>query len=70
MFATGNDTIPPLGFDDPSHITVSEGHHTLFPIANTCPMELELPGIHTTFDKFRSYMNQALDLECTGFGIV
>ena len=37
--------------------------------ANTCPLELELPGQVTTYDDFKRNMNSAIDMQ-EGFGIV
>ena len=47
MFATGCSTIPPAGFSDPSVITVLQ-NDSKYPNANTCPLELELPGYAST----------------------
>ena len=47
MFATGNATMPPMGFHDPPVITILQ-NESIYPNANTCPKELELPGCVST----------------------
>ncbi|XP_028400817.1 apoptosis-resistant E3 ubiquitin protein ligase 1-like [Dendronephthya gigantea] len=69
MFATGSTVIPPMGFSKPSTITVLQNGSSL-PNANTCPMELEVPGLVATYEEFRRNMNCALDNQKEGFGII
>ena len=69
MFATGADLVPPMGFFNPSVITVLQ-NSSVFPNSNTCPMELELPGGVTSFDDFKRNMDSAMEFQKEGFGIV
>ena len=69
MFATGADAVPPMGFFNPSVIMVLQ-NSSVFPNANTCPMELELPGGVTSFEDFKKSMDTAIDFQEEGFGIV
>ena len=72
MFCTGVNCIPPLGFHDPSNITVLELDEFggPFPNANTCPQELELPAVHQNFEDFKENFNKALVMQSSGFVIV
>ena len=67
MFATGCRAIPPMGF---SNAVVVLQNDSVFPNANTCPLELELPGKVKTYDDFKRNMNSAIDMQEEGFGIV
>ena len=67
MFATGCRAIPPMGF---SHAITVLQNDSVYPNANTCPLELELPGQVTTYDDFKRNMNSAIDMQEEGFGIV
>ena len=67
MFATGCKAVPPMGFQNP--ITVLQNNSTL-PNANTCPLELEVPGQVTTYEEFKVSMDSALGIQEEGFGIV
>lgn len=69
MFTSGCRVIPPMGFSKPSLITVLQNESS-FPNANTCPMELEVPGLVATYEEFKKNMNCALDSQKEGFGIV
>jgi hypothetical protein len=69
MFCTGCESIPPMGFFEPSKITILENSSSL-PNANTCPLELELPSSVKTFEEFRKAMNTALEHQKSGFGII
>ena len=69
MFATGCRTIPPMGFYNPSLITVLQ-NVSVYPNANTCPLELELPGQVNTYVEFKKSMDSALDSQGEGFGII
>lgn len=68
MFCTGVSSIPPLGFHDPSEITVTSVN-SILPNANTCPMELEIPSQLSTFEEFSKQMDLAIDYQATGFGV-
>jgi len=68
MFATGTNAIPPMGFS-PSVITVLQ-NTSVFPNANTCPLELELPGEVNSYEEFKQNMDSALKFQEVGFGIV
>lgn len=71
MFCTGTNQIPPLGFHEPSTITVSQMESdSCLPNANTCPQELELPKVYTDFESFRNSINKALESQSSGFGIM
>jgi hypothetical protein len=72
MFCTGTNQIPPLGFHEPSKITVMQLEPMCgqLPNANTCPQELELPSCHSEYETFRESMNCALVNQSTGFGII
>ena len=72
MFCTGTNQIPPLGFHEPNHITVLqlEPESGPLPNANTCPLELELPSLHSNFDSFRNSLNSALESQSSGFGVL
>jgi hypothetical protein len=50
------EKVPPLGFTDPEHIAVSEDSRAVFPVANTCVMELQLPAKHQNDEKFSFFM--------------
>jgi hypothetical protein len=69
MFATGAHAVPPLGFYQPSVITVLQNSSVL-PNSNTCPMELELPGGVRSFEDFKKNMDMAIDFQEERFGIV
>lgn len=69
MFATGNATMPPMGFHDPPVITILQ-NESIYPNANTCPKELELPGCVSTFEQFKTSMDSALAMQKEGFGII
>ena len=69
MFATGTNAIPPMGFYNPSVITVLQ-NTSVFPNANTCPLELELPGGVNNYEEFKQNMDSALNIQGVGFGIV
>ena len=64
MFATGSNSIPPMGFH-PSNITILE-NASVFSNANTCPLELELPGRVNNFEEFRKNMDCALNFQGEG----
>jgi hypothetical protein len=68
IFATGLDTIPPLGFEPTPSLTFGHGEDVAiddirrqFPIAHTCTNSLRIPLI-ATYDKFKENMNAALDM--------
>jgi hypothetical protein len=42
----------------------------VYPNANTCPLELELPGQVKIYDDFKRNMNSAIDMQEEGFGII
>ena len=69
MFATGCREIPPMGFCNPSEITVLK-NASVFPNANTCPLELEIPGNVDTYEDFKKNMDSAIDAQEEGFGII
>ena len=69
MFATGADSVPPMGFFNPSVITVLQ-NSSVFPNSNTCPMELELPGGLTKVLKIKKNMDSAIEFQEEGFGMV
>ena len=69
MFATAVDAVPPMGFYNPSKITVLQ-NSSVFPNSNTCPMELELPGGVTSFEQFKKNMDSVINFQEEGFGIV
>jgi hypothetical protein len=69
MFATGARSVPPMGFCNPSVITVLQ-NSSVYPNSNTCPMELELPGGVTSFEDFKKNMDSAIGFQEEGFGIV
>lgn len=69
MFATGSRCIPPMGFYNPSSITVRQ-NTSVYPNANTRPLELELPGGVNSFEEFRRNLDSALNFQEEGFGIV
>lgn len=68
MFCTGVSCIPPMGFHDPSIITVTSTESVL-PNANTCPMDLEIPSKICTFEEFCKQMDMAIEYQATGFGV-
>jgi hypothetical protein len=43
---------------------------SVYPNANTCPLELEIPGLVTTYEDFKRQMDSALSNQKEGFGIV
>ena len=67
MFATGAHAVPPMGFYQPSVITVLQNSSVL-PNSNTCP--LECPGGFRSFEDFKKNMDMAIDFQEEGFGIV
>ena len=67
-FCTGVSAIPPMGFDNPSVITVTSTYSTL-PNTNTYQKELELPSEVSSFEGFCSQMDLAIATESTGFGV-
>ncbi|KAJ7373239.1 hypothetical protein OS493_012828 [Desmophyllum pertusum] len=67
-FCTGVTAIPPMGFDNPSVITVTSTYSTL-PNANTRPKELELLSEVSSFEGFCSQMDMAIASQSTGFGV-
>jgi hypothetical protein len=67
MFVTGCKTIPPMGFRNA--ITILQ-NDSVYPNANTCPLELELPGQVNTYGEFKKNMDSAIDIQKEGFGIV
>ena len=69
MFCTGVETLPPLGLSEPGVITVLQNSSVL-PNTNTCPQELELPGLVNSFEEFRGRLNSVLDNQKTGFGVI
>jgi hypothetical protein len=69
MFTTGTNCIPPMGFYKPSLITILQ-NSSVFPNANTCPMELELPSGVDTYEKFERNMDIAINFQKEGFGII
>lgn len=56
-----------MGFSN--SITVLQ-NDSVFPNSNTCPLELELPGLVKTYEEFKKNMDAALDAQEEGFGIV
>ncbi|XP_031333130.1 G2/M phase-specific E3 ubiquitin-protein ligase-like [Photinus pyralis] len=66
IFITGADTIPPLGF--PLQPKILFGHETnsLYPKANTCALQLELPVVHSDYDSFKKSMEFGI-LNCNDF---
>ncbi len=68
MFCTGVNSIPPMGFHEPSEITVTSINSVL-PNANTCPMELEVPSQISTFEELSKQMDLAIASQATGFGV-
>jgi hypothetical protein len=69
MFATACEIVPPIGFTNPSVITILQNTSVL-PNANTCPQELELPGLIEDYDVFRKRFNTVLDTQKHGFGVI
>ena len=68
MFSTGCRAIPPMGFN-PSEITVLQ-NISVFPNANTCPLELEIPGNVDTYGDFKRNIDCAINAQKEGFGII
>ena len=68
MFSTGCKAIPPMGFN-PAEITVLQ-NSSVFPNANTCPLELEVPGNVETYEDFKKNMDCAINAQEEGFGII
>ena len=58
-----------MGFHDPPVITILQ-NESIYPNANTCPKELELPGCVSTFEQFKTSMDSALAMQKEGFGII
>jgi hypothetical protein len=58
-----------MGFHNPSVITILQ-HESNYPNANTCPQELALPGLASTFVEFKKSLNSALAIQKEGFGII
>lgn len=58
-----------MGFYKPSLITILQ-NSSVFPNANTCPMELELPSGVDTYEKFERNMDIAINFQKEGFGII
>jgi hypothetical protein len=58
-----------MGFTNPSVITIMQ-NNSVFPNANTCPMELELPGSVGSYEEFKQNMDSTLVIQEEGFGIV
>lgn len=67
MFATGCRAILLMGF---SNAIIVLQNDSVYPNANTCHLELELPGKLRTYDDFKRNMDSALDSQEEGFGIV
>ena len=67
MFTTACRVIPPMGFRN--SITILQNESVL-PNSNTCPLELQLPGLVKTYEEFKKSMDAALDAQEQGFGIV
>ena len=72
MFCTGTNQIPPLGFHDPSKMTVTQLDVMSggLPNSNTCPQELELPCVHSVYKSFKESIDCALMNQRSRFGIV
>ena len=68
MFSTGCRVIPPMGFN-PSEITVLQ-NNSVFPNANTCPLELEVPGNVGMYEGFKRNMDCAINAQEEGFDIL
>ncbi|KAJ4946178.1 hypothetical protein JOQ06_023848, partial [Pogonophryne albipinna] len=71
-FATGANTVPPIGFDPPPsieflHQNYDSGTTSKLPIANTCINCLKLP-LHSSYIDFQENMDFALG-NTQGFGI-
>ncbi|KAI4824302.1 hypothetical protein KUCAC02_012825 [Chaenocephalus aceratus] len=71
-FATGANTVPPIGFDPPPsieflHQNDDSGTTSKLPIANTCINCLKLP-LHSSYIDFQENMDFALG-NTQGFGI-
>eukprot|EP00731_Ephydatia_muelleri_P014364 Em0008g84a len=63
-FFSGEETIPSVGFTPQPCIHFSS---SLYPSSATCSFELVLPTSHTSFDKFKASLDEALDSN-GGFG--
>ncbi len=74
-FATGADSIPPLGFRPNPLISVQHNpqmgesgeFHSKFPIANTCANHLLLP-LSIDYESFKEHMEEGI-LQAPGFGL-
>ncbi|KAB0790677.1 hypothetical protein PPYR_12030 [Photinus pyralis] len=67
-FATGLDSIPPLGFQiSPKIIFLHDEPACKFPKANTCSIELKLPVCHNNYDDFKLDMDFGIG-NAVGFG--
>lgn len=71
-FATGANTVPPIGFSPPPSVEFLHQEHdagsiSKLPIANTCINCLKLP-LHTSYRDFQENMDFALG-NTHGFGI-
>ena len=69
MFATRCRQIPPMGYCTQSFVTVTQ-NTSVFPNANTCPLELEVPGLVNSFDEFKRSIDSAINYQEEGFGII
>ena len=69
MFATGSRSIPPMGFHNPSSIAVLQ-NTSVYPNANTCPLELELPGGVKNFEEFKHNLDSAFNFQEEGIDIL
>ena len=58
LFLTGTNRIPLLGFEE--SVTLLFLKDGLFPTVSTCGIEIRLPTIHDTYEKFRDVMVHAI----------
>ncbi|KAJ8910347.1 hypothetical protein NQ315_004546 [Exocentrus adspersus] len=54
IFWTGVPCVPPLGFEFKPTICFQKD--CIYPTANTCGLQLRLPLIHETYEKFKFYI--------------
>ncbi|XP_072572652.1 G2/M phase-specific E3 ubiquitin-protein ligase-like isoform X2 [Paramormyrops kingsleyae] len=71
IFASGTDSIPPLGFSHRPNIEFlhcNDGNQKLFPEANTCQVILRLP-LHPSYSIFVEYVESGI-LQSPTFGFI
>lgn len=54
VFFSGSSCIPPLGFD--KQPTISFNHDGTLATASTCDLQLRLPVVHDSYEKFKEAM--------------